>query len=77
MRFHLDLAPHADGGGRLLIRMEDSGGGFDVDGALQAQCQVDRFCGRGLTLVRQLADSCQWSVDGKSVSVEFFWEASA
>lgn len=77
VRFHLDLSPHADGGGRLLIRMEDSGGGFDVDGALQAQCQVDRFCGRGLTLVRQLADSCQWSVDGKSVSVEFFWEASA
>ncbi|SDH92108.1 ATP-binding SpoIIE family protein phosphatase [Pseudomonas panipatensis] len=78
VRFHLDLAPHGDGG-RLLLRVEDSGDGFDVGAVLQAQaqCPGPGFSGRGLTLVRQLADRCQWSADGKSVSVEFFWSAQA
>lgn len=78
VRFHLDLAPLGSGG-RLLVRVEDSGDGFDVSSALQAQAggQPQRFSGRGLSLVRQLADRCQWSADGKSVSVEFFWSAQA
>ncbi|WP_435605502.1 ATP-binding SpoIIE family protein phosphatase [Pseudomonas knackmussii] len=78
VRFHLDLAP-LDQGGRLLVRVEDSGEGFDVNAVLQAQtqCQPGGFSGRGLTLVRQLADRCQWSADGKSVCVEFFWPAQA
>ncbi|MNO61882.1 Transcriptional regulatory protein AfsQ1 [compost metagenome] len=74
VRFHLDLSSHVDGGGRLLIRMEDSGDGFDIGAVLQSQGEVSPYCGRGLMLVRQLADRCQWSSDGKSVSVEFFWE---
>lgn len=78
VRFHIDLAPHGDGG-RLLVRVEDSGNGFDVNAVLQAQahCAPGSFSGRGLTLVRSLADRCQWSADGKSVSVEFFWSAQA
>ena len=78
VRFHIDLTPHGDGG-RLLVRVEDSGNGFDVNAVLQAQaqCAPGSFSGRGLTLVRSLADRCQWSADGKSVSVEFFWSAQA
>ncbi|WP_275629237.1 fused response regulator/phosphatase [Pseudomonas sp. 273] len=78
VRFHIDLAPHGDGG-RLLVRVDDSGNGFDVNAVLQAQahCVPGAFSGRGLTLIRSLADRCQWSGDGKSVSVEFFWSAQA
>lgn len=76
VRFHLDLSPHGDGG-RLLVRVEDSGEGFDVGAVLASQRTAGSLCGRGLTLVRQLADHCQWSADGKSVSVEFFWSAQA
>lgn len=76
VRFHLDLAPHGDGG-RLLVRVEDSGEGFDVGAVLASQQAAGSLCGRGLTLVRQLSDRCQWSGDGKTVSVEFFWSAQA
>jgi len=76
VRFHLDLAPHGDGG-RLLMRVEDSGEGFDVGAVLASQQAAGSLCGRGLTLVRQLADRCQWSSDGKTVAVEFFWSAQA
>ena len=76
VRFHLDLAPHGDGG-RLLVRVEDSGDGFDVGAVLASQKVAGSLCGRGLTLVRQLSDRCQWSADGKTVSVEFFWSAQA
>jgi serine phosphatase RsbU (regulator of sigma subunit)/DNA-binding response OmpR family regulator len=76
VRFHVDLAPHGDGG-RLLVRVEDSGEGFDVGAVLASQRAAGSLCGRGLALVRQLSDRCQWSGDGKAVSVEFFWSAQA
>ena len=61
------------------VDTDASGNGFDVNAVLQAQaqCAPGSFSGRGLTLVRSLADRCQWSADGKSVSVEFFWSAQA
>ena len=75
VRLHLDLAPH--GAGRLLVRVEDSGEGFDVERALNAVERQERLCGRGLRLIRELSDRCQWSADGKVVSVEFFWSPQA
>lgn len=65
------------GGGRLLVRVEDSGEGFDVERALNAVERQERLCGRGLRLIRELSDRCQWSADGKVVSVEFFWSPQA
>ncbi|MDU5675994.1 MAG: two-component system response regulator HsbR, partial [Pseudomonas aeruginosa] len=76
VRLHLDLAPHG-AGGRLLVRVEDSGEGFDVERALNAVERQERLCGRGLRLIRELSDRCQWSADGKVVSVEFFWSPQA
>ncbi|MEB5136921.1 ATP-binding protein [Pseudomonas aeruginosa] len=67
----------ARGGGRLLVRVEDSGEGFDVERALNAVERQERLCGRGLRLIRELSDRCQWSADGKVVSVEFFWSPQA
>ncbi|WP_300654899.1 fused response regulator/phosphatase [Pseudomonas sp.] len=76
VRFHLRLLPES-GGGRLIIRVEDSGSGFDGQAILEQQLRIDRLCGRGLALIRQLSERCTWPVDGQGVSVEFSWLAGA
>lgn len=73
VRFHLQLVPEA-GGGRLTLRVEDSGAGFDPQAAALLPASVN-LSGRGMTLVRQLTDRCSYSADGRSVSVEFSWPA--
>ncbi len=74
VRFHLQMLPEA-GGGRLIVRVEDSGPGFDPAGLLTSQDEA--LCGRGLTLVRELSDGFQGWPDGQGVSVEFCWTAEA
>lgn len=81
VRFRLNILPLSaggglDGGGRLIIQVEDSGPGFNVASALARQRNPVEFCGRGLGLVQSLSDSCAWSEDGRSVSVEFSWPAT-
>jgi len=76
VRLHLELRPER-GGGRLIVRVEDSGAGFDVQQMLSRQQALDRFCGRGMTLVRKLSEHCAWSADGRGVSVEFSWTGQA
>ncbi|WP_375739182.1 SpoIIE family protein phosphatase [Pseudomonas boanensis] len=73
VRFHLELVPQEKGGGRLLIRVEDSGKGFDLAGTLARQPSMDSLCGRGLTLISQLAARCGPSESGSGVCVEFRW----
>jgi CheY-like chemotaxis protein len=72
VRFHLQLTPEA-GGGRLTLRVEDSGAGFDPHAVPAPQPGEVVLSGRGMALVRQLADNCSYSADGRSVSVEFIW----
>ncbi len=76
VRFHLELLPQVDGG-VLRVRVEDSGAGFDVTGALNGSQVSTGLSGRGLRLVRQLTRHCEWSADGRGVSVEFCWPAQA
>lgn len=76
VRFHLDLRPEA-GGGRLIVRVEDSGAGFDGKAIQERQSRMGRLSGRGLDLVRQLSERCSWPADGRGVSVEFSWSAGA
>jgi signal transduction histidine kinase len=76
IRVHLHVTPHGDGG-RLVIEVEDSGQGFDVGRVLARPLDSDRLSGRGVSLVRQLSHQARWSDDGRSVRVEFFWEALA
>lgn len=76
VRFHLELSPQADGG-RLRVQVEDSGCGFDVAGALAFTQVSAGLSGRGLRLVRQLTEHCEWTADGRGVSVEFCWSAQA
>ncbi|ATN11461.1 fused response regulator/phosphatase [Pseudomonas sp. FDAARGOS_380] len=76
VRVHVQVVP-TDKGGKLTLRLEDSGQGFDVERELARPVDIDRLSGRGLSLVRQLSSAVGWSDGGRSVCVEFCWEALA
>ncbi|MDB6144637.1 MAG: response regulator receiver protein [Pseudomonas sp.] len=76
VRLHLQIVPVGQGG-RLTIRVEDSGAGFDVERVLAASAGDRELSGRGLDLVRKLSRHCHWSEDGRTASVEFTWGAQA
>ncbi|SDO35584.1 Serine phosphatase RsbU, regulator of sigma subunit [Pseudomonas arsenicoxydans] len=76
VRVHLQIAPHGEGG-HLIIRVEDSGAGFDVARVMERPVDGGRLSGRGVSLIRQLSRNASWSDNGRSARVEFFWEALA
>ncbi|MDF3160061.1 SpoIIE family protein phosphatase [Pseudomonas proteolytica] len=76
VRIHVDVLP-TEVGGRLSLRIEDSGPGFDVEAMLARPLDIDRLSGRGLNLVRQLSSDVRWTDGGRSVCVEFCWVALA
>jgi signal transduction histidine kinase len=76
VRVHLQVAPHGEGG-HLVIRVEDSGAGFDVARVMERPVDGSRLSGRGVSLIRQLSRNASWSDNGRSARVEFFWEALA
>ncbi|MCR4542468.1 fused response regulator/phosphatase [Pseudomonas sp. 18.1.10] len=76
VRVHVQVVPTATGG-QMSLRIEDSGAGFDVEQVLARPLEVDRLSGRGLNLVRQLSGDVHWSDGGRSVCVEFSWQAQA
>ncbi|MBZ9780737.1 fused response regulator/phosphatase [Pseudomonas sp. REP124] len=76
VRVHLQVSPQGEGG-CLVIRVEDSGKGFDVERVMQRPVDPVRLSGRGVSLIRQLGRNAGWSDDGRSARVEFFWEGLA
>ena len=76
VRVHVQVVPTATGG-KMTLRIEDSGPGFDVEQVLSRPMDIDRLSGRGLSLVRQLSSDVRWSDGGRSVCVEFCWGALA
>nr|WP_194733314.1 fused response regulator/phosphatase [Pseudomonas fluorescens] len=76
IRVHVQVSPTAQGG-KMTLRVEDSGPGFDVDEVLARPQDADRLSGRGLNLVRQLSGDVRWSDGGRCVCVEFCWKALA
>jgi hypothetical protein len=76
VRLHLQVTP-TEQGGRLNIRVDDSGKGFDVARVMQRPVDGVRLSGRGVSLIRQLSHKASWSDDGRSAHVEFYWEALA
>jgi hypothetical protein len=57
--------------------VEDSGAGFDVGQVMARPLDEGRLSGRGVSLIRQLSRSAEWSDDGRRVRVECCWEALA
>ncbi|MFP3516671.1 fused response regulator/phosphatase [Pseudomonas sp. SIMBA_077] len=76
VRIAIQVIPE-QGGGRLILHVEDSGPGFDVTKMLSRPLDLDRLSGRGLSVVRQLCPLAQWSDEGRRASVEFLWKALA
>lgn len=67
----------APGGGYLRAQIKDSGKGFDVGRVLAEQHGIDSLSGRGLGLIRRLADHFEWRPGGRGLCVEFRWDAEA
>jgi len=68
-----------DHGGRLRIRVEDSGPGFDLAHARAKESETEerpRLCGRGLELVRSVCESLVVSGKGNVVEAVLSWEWS-
>jgi CheY-like chemotaxis protein len=76
VRVHLQVEPQGEGG-CLVVRIEDSGAGFDVQRVMARPIDAGKLSGRGVSLIRQLSHSARWSDDGRSARVEFSWEALA
>ena len=76
VRVHVQVVP-TETGGKMTLRVEDSGPGFDVEQVLARPLDIDCLSGRGLSLVRQLSSEVRWSDGGRSVCVEFCWGALA
>ncbi|WP_339731622.1 fused response regulator/phosphatase [uncultured Pseudomonas sp.] len=72
VRFHLQLLPEG-AGGRLIVRVEDSGSGFDPQQVPVEPRDAHSLSGRGLALVRQLSERCSWGDGEPGVRVEFSW----
>ncbi len=76
LRVHLHVMPQGSGG-CLVIEVQDSGDGFDVQRVMDRPLDVGRLSGRGVSLIRQLSRNASWSDDGRLARVEFSWEALA
>jgi CheY-like chemotaxis protein len=76
LRLHMQLSPQG-AGGCLVVEVEDSGAGFDVERVMARPVDSGRLSGRGVSLIRQLSHSASWSDNGRRARVEFFWEAQA
>jgi len=64
-------------GGRLRIKMKDSGQGFNILTAFQGKNPSSnigkQLSGRGIELVEKLADSLEYFDDGRTVDASYLW----
>jgi two-component sensor histidine kinase len=60
-------------GGYILIEVEDSGPGFNLEQIKQANAQVKNYSGRGITLVENLCESLQYFTPGNRVEAVYRW----
>ena len=65
------------GGGRLKVRVEDSGEGFDYGRwtAKQSSGETNMFSGRGINLVSDLCESVRYSDNGSTVEVIYLYSS--
>jgi CheY-like chemotaxis protein len=73
----LACEPDANGkGGRLIMRLADTGSGFDYERALTtnaAQHKTEGYCGRGIPLLLKMCESLEYHGKGNIVEVRFRW----
>lgn len=71
VRFHIFHRTHEQGG-KLCVRVEDSGAGFDYQGRAHNNELTD-YSGRGIALLEKLCTSVRYLGSGNIVEVEFSW----
>jgi hypothetical protein len=75
VRFIFDHTP-LDGGGKLSIKVIDSGEGFDYQNNTKSNINTNEaYSGRGIPLIRSISDSLKYSGNGNTVEVILRWEA--
>ena len=63
-------------GGRVILRIEDSGKGFDIGHAEQMMAESNHLSRRGIPLVRELADSMTYRGCGNIVEAVYSWSSA-
>lgn len=64
----------SDGGGRIVIKVEDSGSGFDYANRLTVSAPGHQFHGRGLSLLNGLCESLEYRGRGNEVVAVYAWQ---
>lgn len=72
MRFHLSHEGRVDGG-RLLIRVSDSGGGFSHQKILEGLDSNPAYSGRGIPMLKRLCDELRYLGSGNDVEAVYRW----
>ncbi len=73
--FHLSVKQYTDQR-RLLIRVEDSGTGFDFHAQQQLEIEQNGLSGRGIMLVRDLCDELHYLGKGNIAEAFYSWKLS-
>ncbi len=65
-------------GGKVLIRVKDSGEGFDVESVLKKRINnekgLNELSGRGIELVSKLCETLNYHENGTSVEASYLWD---
>lgn len=64
--------PHGKGG-KLTIRIQDTGDGFDESNVVTDIQDSKQYSGRGISLVRSLCESLEYSDGGRRATAVFIW----
>lgn len=62
------------GGGELVIRVQDTGNGFDKNEVASSISNNEQYSGRGIQLIRQICDSLEYSNGGRQATAIFSWK---
>lgn len=73
VEFVFDHRP-TEKGGSLLIRVTDSGKGFDYQKNIDNQFKSEGYSGRGIPLIRSICESIEYKGDGNIVEVVIKWQ---
>ena len=72
LRIHL-AHDRKESGGRLAMKVEDSGPGFDFHAVLPSMDTNQHYSGRGIPLLRSLCKSLTYRGNGNSVEAVYVW----
>ncbi len=70
----LNCEPLENRGGRLTIRVEDSGFGFDHASMMENQLKKQGYSGRGIPLILSMCQAVRYYGNGNVVEVVFDWD---